>query len=357
MSETVQPAEPGEPKPERPGALRRRASRERRLEAEVSGWWKKPGVLVFLGALLLAAVGWGLLIRAARRLPVEESTIGGIDLRLEEARWIEDEMDHGDKFQKPAVMMPDLPAQGSQRVTVFLAASNRSAEVREFHGEEFFLVPEIGGELPPIGAVMGEAEIDPGQTLNTALHFDLDTRSPHGKLLMEWRRDGRTAFFAIPDPSRHDHLRPRGGDVALPPDARLLLPIGNPDRGEDLYAKVYGCAACHGDPKVPGSNNVGPHLGRIGALAGSRVAGMQAPQYIYQSIIDPDASIAPDCKGGPCAKPTAMPDYSSLVSLQDAADLLTYLLELKGSGAVAGSEGVRGGAAPGAREGVKGSRR
>lgn len=339
------------------GAEKRRALREVRTREEALRWWSRPGVLIFLGAVALAAAGWGLLVHSVRRLPVEEASIGGLDVRLDDARWILDQMEHGDNFQKPAAMMPDLPSAGSQRVTAYLALGNRTKEVQEFHGEEFYLVPEIGEELPPIGAVLGEAQLAPGQTLNTALHFDLDTRKPYGKLLMEWRRGKRSAYFAIPEPAEHYHLRPRKDEVALPTDARLLLPISNPDRGEDLYAKVYGCAACHGDPKVPGSNNVGPHLGRIGALAGSRVAGMQAPQYIYQSIIDPDASIAPDCKGGPCAKPTAMPDYSSLVSLQDAADLLTYLLELKGSGAVAGSEGVRGGAAPGAREGVKGSRR
>ena len=48
------------------------------------------------------------------------------------------------------------------------------------------------------------------------------------------------------------------------------------------------------------------------------------------SIIEPGAFIAPECKGGvPCDEPTAMPEYASLVNLQDAADLLGYLLELR----------------------------
>jgi len=323
------------------GAEKRRALREVRTREEALRWWSRPGVLIFLGAVALAAAGWGLLVHSVRRLPVEEASIGGLDVRLDDARWILDQMEHGDNFQKPAAMMPDLPSAGSQRVTAYLALGNRTKEVQEFHGEEFYLVPEIGEELPPIGAVLGEAQLAPGQTLNTALHFDLDTRKPYGKLLMEWRRGKRSAYFAIPEPAEHYHLRPRKDEVALPTDARLLLPISNPDRGEDLYAKVYGCAACHGDPKVPGSNNIGPHLGAIGRIAAGRVQGMAGPQYIYQSILEPNAFIAPDCKGSPCQSPSAMPDYSTLVNLQDAADLLSYLLELQAPGtqtAAAGSE-------------------
>ena len=181
-----------------------------------------------------------------------------------------------------------------------------------------------------MGALVGEATLGPGQTFNTALHFDFDPRKPYGSLKMKWARGNRTAYFPIPEPAVHYHLRPRGGD-ALPPDARLLLPIAKAERGERLYDEVYGCSACHGDPRVPDSNNVGPHLGQIAAVAGDRIAGMRAEQYIYLSIIEPGAFIAPECKGGvPCDEPSAMPEYSSLIDLQDAADLLGYLLELKG---------------------------
>jgi hypothetical protein len=326
------------------GAEKRRALRQARSRESALHWWTRPGVLIFLGALALASVGWGLLVHSVRKLPVEEASIDGLDVRLDDARWILDQMEHGDNFAKPAAMMPDLPMAGSQRVTAYLALGNRTNEVREFHGEEFFLVPEIGEELPPIGAVLGEAQLAPGQKLNTALHFDLDTRKPYGKLLMQWRRGDKSAYFAIPEPSEHYHLRPRKDEVALPTDARLLLPISNPDRGEDLYAKVYGCGACHGDPQVLGSNNLGPHLGNIGREAAERVRGVQGPQYLYESFIDPNAFIAPDCKGTPCQSPSAMPDYSTLVNLQDAADLLSYLLQLQAPAAqtaTAGEEKVK----------------
>lgn len=325
MSKTAEPEAAGR------GAAKRQAQREQRSQQEALRWLRKPGVLVFLGALGLAAGGWGVLIHAARRLPVQEATIEGLHVRLDEARWVLDQMDHGENFQKPAAMMPDMPQLGEQRVTMYLALENRARDLREYRGEEFFLVPEIGEEVPPFGAVVGQATLEPGQTINTAINFDLDTTRPHGRLLVEWRRSGETAYFPVPEPAEHFHLRPRGG-ADLPPDARLLLPIGKARRGARLYAGVYGCGACHGDPAIPDSNNLGPHLGRIGALAGSRIDDMPAEQYIYESIVEPDSFIAPECKGGqPCSSPTAMPEYSSLVTVQDAADLLAYLLELEGS--------------------------
>ena len=319
-----------QPEPGR-GAAKRHAAREQKERSEALRWLRKPGVLVFGGALILAAAGWTLLVNAARRVPVREATIEGMHVRFDEARWVLDQMDHGENFRQPAAMMPDMPPLGSQRVTAYMALENRAGELREYRGEEFFLVPEIGEEVLPFGAVIGNASLEPGQTLNTAISFDLDTSKPHGRLHVEWRRDGKTAYFPVPEPAEHFHLRPRGGQD-LPPDARLLLPIGKANRGARLYAGTYGCGACHGDPEVPDSNNIGPHLGRIGALAGDRVKDLSAEQYLYESIVAPGAFIAPECKGGvPCDEPTAMPEYSSLVTVQDAADLLAYLLELQGS--------------------------
>src|SRR6185295_1357578 len=136
--------------------------------------------------------------------------------------------------------------------------------------------------------VVGEARLEPGQSMNTALHFDVDTSRPHGKLLMAWRAGRRSFYFPIPDPPEHYHLRPRGSDVALPADARVLLPIANANRGEQLFNSTYGCSACHGDPQVPGSNNFGPHLGGIALAARQRVKGLAADQYIYESILQPN---------------------------------------------------------------------
>jgi hypothetical protein len=274
----------------------------------------------------LAVVGWWLVFRSVERIPVRQATVEGLELRLTEARWILDQMDHGENFQKPSTMMPDMPEWGKQRVTLDLALVNRSGQARSFDGGEFLLVPEIGDPVPPIGAHTGRAELGPGQTLNTALHFDFDARLPHGKLRVEWRHRGETTYLPIPEPAEHYHLRPRGGEIAFPPRAALVSPLGDPGRGRELFLGVYGCAACHGDPAVPGTNNVGPHLAGVATAAAGRIEGVGADDYLYQSILDPNAFIAPDCRGGPCASPTAMPEYASLMGLQDVADLLVFLM-------------------------------
>lgn len=312
------------------GARKREARRHQESEREALRWFQQPGVLVFFVALVLAGVGLVFVVDASRYIPYEDASLGGLDLHLQEARWILDQMDHGENFQKPSVMMPDMPDWGLQRVTLDLAFRNASDLTQIYDGQEFFLVPELGDEVPPMGAQVGRAILGPGQTFNTALHFDFDTRLPHGKLRVAWRRAGETAYLPVPEPAEHYHLRPRGGEVSLPPDARLLLPIGLAKRGEQLYAGVYGCIACHGDPAIGDSNNVGPHLGEIGAVAARRIDGVSAEQYIYDSMLQPGAFIAPDCKHGPCMEPTAMPEYASLMNLQDFADLLVYLLELEG---------------------------
>lgn len=299
--------------------------------ASKSRGWRSPGAVVFLSALALATLGWVLVIRESRRIPVDQATMGGLRLEMTEARWVLDQMDHGENFQKPSVMMPDMPEWGKQRVTLELSLDNVSDLTQIFDGSEFFLVPQLGEEVAPIGAHIGYAQLAPGQTFHTAIHFDFDTGQPHGNLQVEWRRDDDIAYLPIPAPAEHYHLRPRGGEIALPPDARLVRPLGKPERGARLYAGVYGCAACHGDPSVVESNRVGPHLAGIGSAGADRIEGLAADQYIYESILDPGAFIAPECRGGqPCAEPSAMPEYASLMSLQDVADLLSYLLEQRG---------------------------
>jgi len=285
-------------------------------------------LLVFLLPLLLALGGWWLVLRQASRVPVEEATVGGLHLRLVEARWLLDQMDHGENFQKPSTMMPDMPAWGDQRVTLELTLDNRSDESQLFDGAELFLVPRYGDEVGPRGANVGWARLSPGQTFHTAIHFDFDTSEPFGRLHAEWRRKGETVILPIPEPAEHYHLRPRGGEVALPPNAQLVVPLGAAKRGARLYAGRYGCVACHGDPRVAGSNNIGPHLGNIGQEAAERIAGTPAAQYIYDSIVRPGLFIAPECRAGqPCEVPSAMPEYASLVNLQDLADLLVFLME------------------------------
>jgi mono/diheme cytochrome c family protein len=108
------------------------------------------------------------------------------------------------------------------------------------------------------------------------------------------------------------------------------LPEGDAANGQALYFGAPGCSGCHGDPAVPGSSPFGPHHGNIGVVAGQRVAGQSAAVYLYESILNPSAFIAPDCANDtPCADPSAMPaNFAEQLSQQDVADLIAYMLSL-----------------------------
>jgi cytochrome c553 len=126
-------------------------------------------------------------------------------------------------------------------------------------------------------------------------------------------------------------LCPAGGAVPAVewPESWEDLPEGNADNGSSLYT-ANGCNACHGDPTGdPSSAVVGPWLGNIGNDASTRVEGESAQQYIYQSILDPNAFIAPECPTGPCSEPSAMrADFGFVLSEQDMADLIAHYMTL-----------------------------
>jgi cytochrome c2 len=94
------------------------------------------------------------------------------------------------------------------------------------------------------------------------------------------------------------------------------------DNGKNLFAK-QACSACHvieaGKPAT-----VGPNLSNIGNRAAARKPGYAAEQYIWESILNPNAYVAPGFNAG------VMPqDFRQKLSDQDLKDLIAYLLTLK----------------------------
>ncbi len=93
-----------------------------------------------------------------------------------------------------------------------------------------------------------------------------------------------------------------------------------------------GCGGCHIIPQVPGAaGQVGPDLSEIGAQAGTRVEGMDAAEYLYQAIVDPNAFVAPECPLGPCP-PNVMPaNFADILSEEEIQAIVDFLVTL-GSG-------------------------
>ena len=93
-------------------------------------------------------------------------------------------------------------------------------------------------------------------------------------------------------------------------------PTGDPAAGKTVFMS-NGCGSCHTLAEAGGSGTVGPDLDQV--LKG------KSPDFIHQSIIDPNAEIAP---GFP---PGVMPGtYGQQLSPADLDNLVAFLSQVAG---------------------------
>lgn len=118
------------------------------------------------------------------------------------------------------------------------------------------------------------------------------------------------------------------------------VPAG-PTAPADVVAAINGagCAGCHIIPGVPGANGrVGPDLTEIGIVATARAEGLSAEEYIRQSILEPNAVIAPDCWGTPCPPGVMLQSFAATISESQLETIVGYLSKLGTDEAVALAE-------------------
>jgi mono/diheme cytochrome c family protein len=99
------------------------------------------------------------------------------------------------------------------------------------------------------------------------------------------------------------------------------LPSGDATRGEQIFTDTQSCHTCHLDqsvgPQFPGE----PPLA---ALAETRRPSYPAEVYLYESIVNPGAYVVQGFHDD------IMPqDYEKMLTKQDLADLVAYLLTMK----------------------------
>lgn len=101
-----------------------------------------------------------------------------------------------------------------------------------------------------------------------------------------------------------------------PPDAAdgVALAGGDYDLGFEVYLRE--CASCHG-----AADGVGPGLRAMHDNASTRVAGLSAEEYVYQSIVEPGTFLV---EGYPDAMPD---DYAARLTEDEIAGLVTFVLE------------------------------
>ncbi len=146
----------------------------------------------------------------------------------------------------------------------------------------------------------------------------------------------------------HNPLRhPAGGLLLLLVSLAVTLAVGHtaialsaqaadaPDRATRAAFAAAGCGGCHMIPGIANAvGQVGPDLSNIGNDAGSRMAGQGAVDYLRQSILEPNAYIAPSCPQGDCPASVMPPNMAERMTGQQIDLIVDYLSTLTGQGIV-----------------------
>jgi hypothetical protein len=116
--------------------------------------------------------------------------------------------------------------------------------------------------------------------------------------------------------------------IATPAPTSTPRPVEGVEPEEIILSA--GCGSCHKIGNIGEAHKVGPDLTYIGLTASGRVPDLTAEQYIRQSILEPNAYLAPECPNAPCM-PGIMPqNYSTRLSAEQLDTLVTFLLARQG---------------------------
>lgn len=103
--------------------------------------------------------------------------------------------------------------------------------------------------------------------------------------------------------------------------------IGDPDAGRALFHQTAirqapACSTCHS--VEPGGAGVGPSLAGVAGRSAGRDPRLTAPDYLRQSILDPNAYVVAGYSPG-----VMYADFSKVLTDAEVRDLVAYLLTLK----------------------------
>ena len=98
-------------------------------------------------------------------------------------------------------------------------------------------------------------------------------------------------------------------------------PVEAPQSRGELLFLTKGCTGCHSIQGLATTGQIGPDLTSVGEVAGERVEGLSAEEYIAQSLAAPQAFIVP---GFEATTAGAMPDLN--LTEPEIAALVDFLL-------------------------------
>ncbi len=156
---------------------------------------------------------------------------------------------------------------------------------------------------------------DGGTLLDEQIH-ELTLLVTKGDKVIE---DGKTAWELAREVARekiaHGAPEPERPQVTLAADLSE-----NAKAGAQIVSGKGACIGCHVVAGVGGQT--GPNLSQIGAIAGTRVPGKSAEEYIRESIVQPSAYVVP-------GYPPVMPSFQGVLSDQEINQVVEYLLTLQ----------------------------
>jgi hypothetical protein len=92
-----------------------------------------------------------------------------------------------------------------------------------------------------------------------------------------------------------------------------------------IFVKA-GCIGCHVIPGVAGAvGMLGPNLTNIGVDGATRVEGLSSEEYIRQSLLEPNAVIAPECPTGPCLPNLMVQNLDEILTAEELDAVVAYL--------------------------------
>ncbi len=143
-----------------------------------------------------------------------------------------------------------------------------------------------------------------------------------GPKLVLAQSSGDVVAEPTPIPPRLAELGADQVFAGLPDDVRQTIEGADIAAAETL-ALQYGCVGCHAID--PNEVKTGPTWHNMGDIAIIRVPGESPAQYLYESIVNPNAHIAPGYPGN------IMPqNFAELMSAQEIGDMVAYLLQQNG---------------------------
>lgn len=292
--------------------------------------WSVWPILTVVGLAIVLAVPSFILLNEQISLNRTDATIDGLALHLERVDWIEDQMDHGTSIPMPPSMTPDLPEDGSHRLALELSIYNEGQDSKTFNARELILETSDGRATWPSQSRLEHVKLRGGQSTYFPIQFDVNVTDNEEDFRIVWiRNNTEIGMLAVPHPPEHEDDE-KYQPTNWPADIDGL-PAGDADAGKAFYSVKYGCKACHGDPEVPDSNTLAPHLGQFGVAFVDGTSVRSVTEYIYESILEPNQIISENCRAGPCSSPSSMPPYKRVMTPQIMADIIAYLVELDGS--------------------------